>query len=115
MLEIDMEYRKGVLFIRLIGELIESTIPVLEQEVTHIMKDYGIGNIVFNVEGLEVIDMKGINALLKHYELAKDSHGKVMLCGLKNDLVKHRIENSHLLNYMYEASDELTALSYMSY
>ena len=78
MLEIDMEYRKGVLFIRLIGELIESTIPVLEQEVTHIMKDYGIGNIVFNVEGLEVIDMKGINALLKHYELAKDSHGKVM-------------------------------------
>ena len=49
MLEIDMEYRKGVLFIRLIGELIESTIPVLEQEVTHVMKDYGIGNIVFNV------------------------------------------------------------------
>ena len=115
MLEIDMEYRKGVLFIRLHGELVENTIPVLEKEVTHIMKDYDIGNIVFNVEELNLIDMKGIHALIDHYELAKEKDGKVLMCGLKNTLVKHRIENSHLLNYMFETSDELTALSYMRY
>jgi hypothetical protein len=36
--------------------------------------------------------------------------GKAMLCGINNSLVRYRINNSRLLNYMYEVSDELSAI-----
>ncbi len=53
--------------------------------------------------------MKGINALFYNYELIKNNNGYSCLCGINNNLVKHRIQNSRLLNYMYESSDEIGA------
>ena len=44
-----IEYRKGILFIRLIGNLTKETCPLLEKEVNHIIKEYQIKNIVITV------------------------------------------------------------------
>ena len=96
-----MEFRKGILFIRLTGKLDKNTISKLNSEVTELVKDNGIKNIVFNIDGLTSIDLKGINSLLYNYELSKMNDGKTLLCG---------IINSRLLNYMYEVSDELSAI-----
>lgn len=114
MLEINMEFRKGILFIRLIGQLNEKTVEKLEREVTELVKENGIRNLVFNLEEVTNIDINGINALLKNYKLCKKNDGKTLVCNLDNSLVKHRIYNSRLLKYMYEASDEISAINVLN-
>lgn len=109
MLEISMEIRKGILFIRLGGELTKDTIPKLNREVTELVKQAGIRNVVFNIENLISIDMKGINGLFYNYELCKNNKGKSMLCGVEKTAVKQKIINSRLLKYMSETNDELSA------
>lgn len=110
MLEINMEFRKGILFVRLRGVLDRLTIKKLNTEVTELIKDNGIKNIVFNVDELNFIDTKGVNSLLYNYELCKTNDGEVMLCGINNPYVRNEINNSKILNYMCEVSDELNAI-----
>lgn len=110
MLEIDMEFRKGILFIRLLGELTEKTIFVLNREVTKVIEEYQISNLVFNVDGLSKIDDIGIHALYDNYEIAHKNHGTVLVCGLHDDEIKTKMKKSNILNYVYETSDELTAI-----
>lgn len=111
MLDINIEFRKGILFVRLSGELNKNTVGKLDEEVTSLIKDNGIRNIVFNIVELKSIDIKGINALLYNYEIIKNNKGKGCVCGINNTLVSHRIKNSRLLQYMYETSDELGAFN----
>lgn len=89
----------------------KNTVDKLQDEVTSLVKDNGIRNVVFNINELNTIDMKGINALLHNYELIKRNNGYGCVCGISNTLVKHRISNSRLLKYMYETSDEIGALN----
>ncbi len=111
MLDINQKFYKGVLFVRLSGVLNKKTIDKLKNEVSSTIKENGIKNIVFNISKLSSIDCYGINALLYNYELCQDNKGKTLICGLKNAVVKKRIENSRLLNYMYETSNELSAMN----
>lgn len=111
MLEINMEFRKGILFIRLSGALNSKTAQKLESEVTDLVKENGIRNLVFNLEEVTSIDINGINALLKNYKLCKQNDGKTLVCNLDNSLVKNRIYNSRLLKYMYEVTDEIVAIN----
>lgn len=109
MLEINMECRRGILFVRLEGELVKETVEKLNHEVTELVKEAGIRNIVFNIERLSAIDMKGISTLFYNYELCKNNKGKSMLCGVDKTAVKQKILNSRILKYMSETSDELSA------
>ena len=102
MLDINFEFRKGVLFIRLGGILDRNTVHKLKTEVTEMIRDNGIRNVVFNLSNLKSIDMKGINNLLYNYEL---------ICGIDNPMVRHRINNTRLLKYMMETSNELSAIN----
>ena len=111
LLDINMQFHKGVLFIRLKGELNENTVNKLSNEVTNFIKENGIGNTVYNIEKLNQIDYYGIKALLNNYDISKKNNGKSLVCGMQDGLVKHRIKNSRLLNYMYETSDELSAIN----
>ncbi len=111
MLEIDMDFKKGVFFVRLKGSLDNNSVSKLNDEVISLIKSAEIRNIVINVDGLTNIDMKGINSLLYIYELTNQNKGKSLLCGISNELVKNRIKNSRIFNYMYEASDELSAIN----
>ena len=111
MLDINYEFRKGILFIRLSGTLNKNTVGKLQNEITDMIRDNGIRNVVFNVAELNGIDIRGINSLLYNYELCRTNKGQSLLCGLNNSLVRHRIENSRLLKYMNETSDELSAFN----
>jgi len=111
MLDINMEFHKGILFIRLSGSLNENTINKLNDEVNNFIKENGIRNIVYNISDLNEIDCYGINALFNSYQESKTNKGKSLLCGIEDAIVKHRIKNSRLLNYMYETSDELSAIN----
>lgn len=110
MLDINFEFRKGVLFIRLIGELTKNNIKKLDYEVTTLIKDNGIRNVVFNVSDLNQIDLKGINRLLYNYELCKQNRGISLLCCNNNNIL-NKIKNTKLLKYMQETSDELSVFN----
>ncbi|MBS7021383.1 MAG: STAS domain-containing protein [Firmicutes bacterium] len=111
MLEIDMEFRKGILFVRLRGELTDHTVDVMNREVTKTVEDYGIGNLVFNISDLNKIDEIGIQSILNNSELAKRSKGRALLCGISNLELKQVLKRNQVFKYMNETSDELTALS----
>lgn len=111
MLDINYEIRKGILFIRLGGVLNKNTVSKLQNEVTDMIKDNGIRNVVFNLKELESIDIKGINNLFYNYEICHNNKGKSLICGIDNSLVRHRINNTRLLKYMIETSDELSAFN----
>lgn len=109
MLNVGTEFRKGILFVRLKGHLNKNTIYKLNKKVTKIVKDNGIRNIVFNFTNLKSIDIKGINTIFYNYELCKNNDGRSLLCG-NNDNIKGKLKKSRLINYIYETSDELSAI-----
>ncbi len=110
MLDIETEFRKGIFFIRLNGVLSKKTVYLLNEKVTKIIETNGFKNIVFNVENLVYIDIKGISTLFYNYEISRNNQGKIVFCGLKNESVRKKIKNSRLLNYIKEINDELVAL-----
>lgn len=87
MLNISYEFRKGILFIRLIGELTKDTSLKLEKEITDMIKDNEITNVVFNVSKLISIDETGMNNLLKNFKLCKKNNGLALLCGVNNQVL----------------------------
>lgn len=109
MLRIVLEYRKGILFIRLIGELDKDTVKRFDRQVIYRIKKSGIYHIVYNVEKLNYIDLKGMNYLLYSYELCKKNNGKILICGLSENRTSSKIKRNRLLNYLERIDDELSA------
>lgn len=110
MLEIDSEFRKGVLFIRLSGEFTKDTFKE-HKSVNDMITYNGIRKIVFNLENLELIDKKGINCLLYSYELIKINNGQCFICGI-NKNIRKKIEKSSLLKYLIEIESEIATFSF---
>lgn len=113
LLEINMEYRKGILFVRLSGKLTKNTIKKFQEEVTNRVEKNGIYSIVFNLEELKEIDLKGIHGLFYHYELSRQKKGKICICGIHNNQVGHFIKKSRLLGYFTWIDNELKAFQYV--
>lgn len=110
MLEIDIENKKGILFVRISGELNRKTIDKWNCDVKDLIVDNGIRNIIFNISNLKSIDIKGINSLFYSYEVCRNNNGISILCGI-NELIRNKIKKSRLLKYMKIAEDESIALS----
>ena len=113
MLSVGTEFIKGILFVRLKGHLNKDTINKLNKRVTNIVKDNGIRNIVFNFTNLKSIDIKGINAIFYNYELCKNNEGRSLMCG-NNDKIRNKLKKSRLINYVYETTDELSAIKILN-
>lgn len=110
MLDINIEFRKGILFIRLEGILNYETVYKLNEEVLNTIKMNGIKFIVFNLENLYSIDLEGIKAIMNHYNTINSYNGIGLICGISNNIVKKRIKQSNILNYLKETNNELSAL-----
>ena len=83
MLKINMEYRKGILFIRLKGELTIYTYKSLLRYLIPIIKEQGIKYIVFNLSYINLIDTYGKKALKLIIHLVKKNHGKGFISNAK--------------------------------
>lgn len=109
MLKIEMEFIKGILFIRLGGKLNSDTCNKLYEEVSEMIFDNGIRNIVFNLENIKEIDINGINSLIYNYKLCKQNNGDSIVCSI-NSIVKQSLIGN-IKNYIPVTSNELTALN----
>ena len=100
MLNINMEYNSGILFVRLSGSLNKLTTNKFINTLFPVVKDYGIKNLVYNLEDLKSIDESGFKTLLKVYNAILDNYGKVLV-----------VNNKFNLKYLKEVNNELSALN----
>lgn len=114
MLDISIESRKGILFVRFDGSLNEQTLSKIEHDVSDLLRDNGISNVVFNMENVKSIDIFGVKALLNNYELCINNKGKSLICNIDDLELKSNLKSSNLLNYLIETKNELTAFSFFN-
>ena len=107
MLNITTEYKDGIFYVRLKGELTKDNINKLYQKVSYIIKEVGIRNVVFNLEKITKIDIKGINSLLYNYELCKINQGYSLI--LSNASIDRMLRKRHIFHYMTEINSEIMA------
>lgn len=95
MLKINMEYRRGILFLRLRGNLNTNTVPKFEEYTLPILKNYGIKYVVYNLNELKYIDKSGIDSINKSKQLVANNKGKVLLVNNRNNTQfdLHKISN----------------------
>ena len=110
MLNIDFEYRKGVLFLRLKGVLNKSTSFVLDEALKNICDRAGVRFLLINFEKLSSIDKNGINTIINSYNKYFKDRGKLMACGFNNRLITD-IKESSLLSYVSIVKNEMSVFN----
>lgn len=105
-----MEFKKGILFIRLQGNLTKSSNSEFRNIVFPIVLKNEFKYIVLNFSNLNTIDEKGIESLIDLNNIVGSWKGKTSICNLNNNNLKIKIYNSELSNCYYQTNDELTAV-----
>ncbi len=114
MLNINMEFKKGILFIRLDGLLNKKTKETFENNILPIILNNGLKYIVLNLDKVLEIDNIGLECLNSISEIIDGFNGKALICSLTNKKVKKQVEESKYINSFYETNNELTALGVMN-
>lgn len=114
MFKIDMEFKKGIFFIRLEGTLTKEHTKEFIEECIPVILKHGIKYVVINLDKVNKLDLKGIEALMEINDIVSSNNGKTTLCSLSNKEVKNIIKEYDYNNEFYETSNELTALGVMN-
>lgn len=101
MLEMNMEFRRGILFIRLNGILNAITSKELTEKINIFVKEKGVKYFTFNLEGLEQITKEGIETIKENYHQIVSFQGNLVLCGVKSEGMRTIFED------VYQSSNEL--------
>lgn len=109
MLKITMEFRRGILFIRLKGKLVQKESLEFEKVVINKIKENGIRSVVFNIRELSDIDLKGIHQFFYVYEVCSKNKGHVLLCELYESPVFEKMKKNRLFQYIEVIKGELEA------
>ena len=80
MLKISFEFRKGIFFIRLIGDLNKESYKEKEEEIKELIINNKFKYIVINTNHLRTIDMDGLNYITKIYYMTKDNDSNLVIC-----------------------------------
>ena len=107
MLNIDLEYRRGILFLRLDGALTKSNAFILKDALKSIIEKAGIKYLLINFEKLYRIDDYGIDTIIEGYNNYIKNNGKLMICG--DDYIRLKIDKSDLSKYALRTNDEISA------
>lgn len=108
MLEMNLEYNKGILFARLSGNLTRKNSYKVNNYLVPVILKHKIKYLVYNFFELNKIDESGVSAILNTKCAIRSNKGQIYLCEvskeLNKDLKKLRIK---------ETDNELTALECM--
>lgn len=113
MLHTEFEFRKGVLFLRLYGELTFKTIHPLQEEIADIIENSGICNIVLNLKSVIRIDKVGIDGLYEEY-LHRKKEGLFMICNSDSPFVRGFVLDSILSRDIPILESEVKAFRYVT-
>lgn len=98
MLNIQMEFRKGVLFVRLYNELNSNTIDIFKKEVKEVIINSGILYVVINVSNLSSISKEGIYEIKNLKRIINKMNGKLFIYGGEFKELKTLIKLENELN-----------------
>lgn len=99
--KMDLEYQKGVFFIRLQGNLKRKYCHKINNYVLPVLKKHQIKNCIINLQNLEDMEECGIDAILKIKCLMKSYHGHIYLCHVKKDLAR-KLKRLHIKSTLTE-------------
>lgn len=102
MIDYNIEFTKGVLFIRLYGVLNYLNQKDVESDLIEVIKEGGIKNLVFNIEDLEVEE--GVTLFSICEDIVRSNDGRMLICG----------NNEICLNNYEIVDDELSAFKVFS-
>ena len=100
MLETNIEYKRGVLFIRISGSLDKENSNKLKKEVIPLILENGFKYVVLNLNGVNTLDDIN-NAVLKF-------NGKTTL--IDNKKTEEKIKGTLIYNVLYKVKNERMAL-----
>ena len=109
-MKIKMEFKKGILFIRLFGILNKRTYYKFEEEILPILLCQNIKYVVFNLDEVTYVDKYGLSSLLKANDIINKYNGKSSLCNITNRQVREALIKTEVNTKFYETSNELSAL-----
>jgi anti-anti-sigma factor len=76
-----MEFRKGILFVRLYGLLNNTTLDTFDKEVKEVIVESGIRYVVLNTYNLESVSSDGVKAIKRLKRMLKKVGGEFFLFG----------------------------------
>ena len=94
MLKINFEFRKGIFFIRLIGNLNNKNYKQEEKMLKELIITNKFKYIVINTNYLKKVDLDGLNYLLEIFYITKSNESNLIICD-KNNIFK-RLLNNHI-------------------
>lgn len=105
MLNIDMEFKQGILIVRLKGILNGDTSNLLKKDLELVIKENGVKYVLLNLKKLNYIDNYGLDVIKNSYEEIVKNEGKLILCGID----KIFNYNVNLTDNLYQISEEVSA------
>lgn len=109
MLEINLEFVRGMLFVRLEGVLDCNTYTKLSDCLDTMIHEKGLKYFVINLEYLDFIDERGIQAIIDRYFDVTLHDGKLVVCGYNHQFQNH-LEIEDVFEKIDRTSNELGAL-----
>ncbi|MBR1413173.1 MAG: STAS domain-containing protein [Bacilli bacterium] len=106
MLKIDMEYTKGILFVRLDGNLDRKQCYKLNNYLVPVILKHKIKYLIYNMYSLKDIDSSGVDALINSKCAIKANKGRVLMCEVDKE-VKKSLKRIRIK----EVADEINAMS----
>lgn len=91
MLKMDLEYKGGILFIRLIGTLNRKTTYKIYNYIIPVINKHHIKYVIYNFKDMKDIDNYGIDSIISTKIAMKKNNGKLLLCNINkflNDKIK---------------------------
>ncbi len=111
-LNIQMAIKKNLLFIRLRGELDQSSTENLKFRVSEVIDKYYIKHIILNLENVGFMDSSGIGFIIGRYSQIKKRQGKIVICSM-NNIIERIIVLSGLKKICLIAKSEEEAQNYL--
>lgn len=98
MLKVLLEFRKGILFVRLYGVLNNETVKIFENEVKEVIISSGIKYTVLNINNLNSITNDGVKHIKELKKIIKKMSGEFFLFGGEFKELKSLINLENELN-----------------
>lgn len=93
LLKVNFEFRKGIFFIRFIGNLNKKNYFEKLSLLNNLIDNINFKYIVFNIDELSSIDIYGINYIISYNSKLKEQNGKLFICEKNKNLVKGIFKN----------------------
>ena len=85
MLKMDLEYEKGIFFIRLSGSWNRKSSYKINNYVLSVIKKHQLKKVIINLANITALDDAGMNALFNTKCMVKCNKGNIYLCGIKDN------------------------------